>query len=408
MGQLAISGGTPVRAAPYPRWPQWDSSEREQLLEALESGKWWATEGSKAPTFEAAWAQFVRTRHCVAVTNGTHALEVALLGLDVGEGDEVIVTDYTFFASASAVACVNAVPVLVDVDPNTFCIDPDAVVAAITPRTRAIIAVHLAGHPADLDRLTAICTRHGLALIEDCAHAHGSAWNGTPVGGFGAAGTWSFQQSKLMTAGEGGAITIQDPQTAASVRSYTDCGRRPGQWFYSHFALGGNYRMTEWQAAMLLAQLERFPQQHRTRNENALYLNAELSKLPGVIPQARDQRTTAQGYYCYVVRIDEAQFGLGRDAIQKALEAEGIPMTASYPTVHTLDAFEAANGFAPRHRDRSRWPRYPALDLPVASTTAATTLWMKHQLLMGSRDDAACLVEALAKIRTHADELRGR
>ena len=122
------------------------------------------------------------------------------------------------------------------------------------------------------------------------------------MGGFGAAGTWSFQQSKLMTAGEGGAVTVKDPQSAAAIRSFTDCGRRPGEWFYSHFALGGNYRMTEWQGAALLAQLDRFPQQHRTRNENALYLNAELSKLPGVIPQARDQRTTAQGYYCYVVR----------------------------------------------------------------------------------------------------------
>ena len=126
-----------------------------------------------------------------------------------------------------------------------------------------------------------------------------------------------------------------------------------------------------------------------------------------MIPQARDQRTTAQGYYCYVVRIDEAEFGAGRDAIKKALEAEGIPMTASYPTLHTLDAFEATEGFAPRHRDRSRWPRYPALDLPVASKTAATTLWIKHQVLMGSRDDAACLVEALAKIRANAHEVRG-
>jgi dTDP-4-amino-4,6-dideoxygalactose transaminase len=157
---------------------------------------------------------------------------------------------------------------------------------------------------------------------------------------------------------------------------------------------------------MLLAQLDRFPQQHRVRNANALYLNAELSKLPGVVPQARDQRTTAQGYYCYVVRIDEAQFGLSRDVIKSALEAEGIPMTASYPTVHTLDAFEAPNGFAPRHRDRSRWPRYPSLDLPVASNTARTTLWMKHQVLMGSRADAMHLVEALAKIHAHADELR--
>jgi dTDP-4-amino-4,6-dideoxygalactose transaminase len=299
-----------------------------------------------------------------------HALEVALLGLGVGEG--VRSSSPITFASASAVACVNAVPVLVDVDPNTFCFDPDAVVSAITPRTRAIVAVHLAGHPADLDRLTAICSRYGLALIEDCAHAHGSSWSGTPVGGFGAAGTWSFQQSKLMTAGEGGAITIQEPEPAASIRSYTDCGRRPGQWFYSHFALGGNYRMTEWQGAMLLAQLERFPEQHRVRNENALYLNAELSKLPGVFPQARDQRTTAQGYYCYVVRIDEAQFGVGRDAIKNALEAEGIPMTASYPTVHTLDAFEAANGFAAPSRPAAG--ALSGLDLPVASNTAATTL----------------------------------
>jgi len=406
MGRLAITGGTPVRTTAYPRWPQWDTTERQQLLDTLESGQWWATEGTKVPAFEAAWAQYTRTRHCIAVTNGTHALEVALLGIGVGDGDEVIVTDYTFFASASAVACVNAIPILVDVDPQTFCIDPDAVEAAITPRTRAIIAVHIAGHPADLDRLTAICTRHGLLLIEDCAHAHGSSWNGTPVGGFGAAGTWSFQQSKLMTAGEGGAIIAQDPQIAASVRSFADCGRRPGEWFYSHFALGGNYRMTEWQGAMLLAQLTRFPAQHRIRNQNALYLNGELAKLPGVFPQARDQRTTEQGYYCYVVRIDEARFGLTRDVIKAALAAEGIPLTASYPTLHSVDAFASAEGFAPRHRGRSGWPDYTSLELPVAREAAATTLWFKHQLLMGTRDDAACVVEALVKIHAHADELR--
>jgi dTDP-4-amino-4,6-dideoxygalactose transaminase len=406
MGQLALTGGTPVRSAEYPRWPQWDESERRLLLEVLDSGHWWATDGSRVQEFEAAWAAHTGTRHCVAVTNGTHALEVALLALGVGDGDEVIVTDYTFFASASAVACVNAVPILVDIDPGTFCIDPDAVAAAITPRTRAVIAVHIAGHPADLDRLTAICARHGVALVEDCAHAHGSSWNGTPVGGFGAAGTWSFQQSKLMTAGEGGAIVAQDAGTAASIRSYGDCGRRPGEWFYDHFVLGGNYRMTEWQGAMLLAQLERFPRQHRTRNENAVFLNRELARLPGVHPQARDQRTTAQGYYCYVVRIDETQFGASRDAINAALEAEGIPMTSSYPVIHELAAFNGPDGFAPRRRGPKM--DYRSLALPVSSMTAATTLWFKHQMLMGTRDDATDVVEALAKIRDHAHELRGR
>jgi len=407
MGKLAITGGAPIRTQPYPRWPQWDATERQLLDEVLDSGQWWATEGTKARAFEAAWARFSHVDHCIAVTNGSHALEVALLGAGIGAGDEVIVTDYTFFASAAAAAFVNAIPILVDIDPHTFCIDPDAMVAAITPRTRAVIAVHLAGHPADVDRLTRICADHDLVLIEDCAHAHGSSWNGVPVGSFGAAGTWSFQQSKLLTAGEGGAVTVNNPQLAAAIRSFSDCGRRPGEWFYSHYVLGGNYRMTEWQAAVLLAQMSRFDAQNATRNANALFLNGELAKLPGVYPQRRDQRTTAQGYYCYVVRIDEQQFGLSRDTIRTALEAEGLPLTMSYPVVHALDAFTAPAAFAPRQRGGDKWPDYARENLPVATAAAATTLWFKHQLLMGSRADAACLVEALAKIHRHADELRG-
>jgi dTDP-4-amino-4,6-dideoxygalactose transaminase len=194
MGALAMTGGTPVRQHAFPRWPDWDDDERTRVTAVLESGRWWATEGEHVAAFEAAWSARCGAHACVAVTNGTDALTLALLGAGVGDGDEVIVADYTFVASASAVASANAIPVLVDIDPATFCIDPDAVEAAVTPRTRAIVAVHLAGHPADLDRLTAIATRRGLVLIEDCAHAHGSEWRGRPVGSFGAAGTWSFQQ----------------------------------------------------------------------------------------------------------------------------------------------------------------------------------------------------------------------
>lgn len=403
--RLAINGGTPVRAQPYPTWPQWDAAERVGLDEVLQSGVWWSTEGTKVRAFEAAWAAFSQANHCVAVTNGTHALEVALLGAGIGEGDEVIVTDYSFLASASAIVTINAVPVLVDIDPRTFCIDPAQVAAAITPRTRAVVAVHIAGHPADVDALGALCAAHNLALIEDCAHAHGSSWSGRPVGTFGAAATFSFQQSKLLTAGEGGAIVVDDEALAAEIRSFADCGRRPGEWFYRHFTLGGNFRMTEWQAAVLLAQLARFPEQHRLRNANALFLNAELQKIPGVIPQWRDQRTTAQGYYCYLVRIDEAAFGASRDAVRDALVAEGIPMTMSYPQIQHLDAFASGTGFAPRQRARYRHPDYANQHLPVSQLAAATTLWCKHQLLMGERSDAACLVEALAKIHAHRDEL---
>ncbi len=406
MGELAIAGGKPVRSDSYPRWPEWSEQERERLLEVLESGHWWATGGTRVPEFERAFAAFNNVGDCVAVTNGTHAIEVALMAAGLGEGDEVIVTDYTFFASAAAVLFVNAIPVLVDIDPDTFCIDPAAVEAAITKRTRAVVAVHVAGHPADLDRLVEICRRHDLALIEDCAHAHGSTWKDVPVGSIGDVGTFSFQESKLMTAGEGGAIVVSDPILGERVRSFADCGRLPGEWFYSHYALGGNYRMTEWQGAVLLSQLDRFPDQNRARNENALWLNDELARIPGVYPQARDERCTSQGYYCYIVRIDEEEFGATRDQTRKALIGEGIPMAMSYPAVHTLDAFATVNGFAPRLRNRSGLPDYANLDLPESMKAARTTLWFPHQVLMGDRRGVSDVAEAMHKVSQHAHELR--
>lgn len=403
MAHLAIRGGSPIRSQPYPQWPVFDAAEERRLLEVLHSNRWWSSEGARASEFESAWAGRCGVPNCVAVTNGTHAIEVALLGLGIGEGDEVIVPDYTFLASASAVATVNAVPVLVDVDPATFCIDPAAAEAAITPRTRAVIAVHVAGLPCDMDALVDLCKRHNIALIEDCAHAHGSMYRDRPVGGFGAAGTWSFQQSKLLTAGEGGAISVRDAAPAALIRSYADCGRRPGEWFYSHFALGGNFRMTEWQAAVLLGQLERFDSQNACRNRNALALNTALARIPGVHPQARDARTTSQGYYCYVLRIDEAAFGASRDRVLAALKAEGMPLTMSYPPIHQLATFARRDGFAPRHR---RTPiDYGALNLPVTTALAAETLWARHALLMGSESDALMLAEALDKIQRNLNEL---
>jgi 3-amino-5-hydroxybenzoate synthase len=408
MGALASSGGVPVRAVPWPEWPVADASEREKLLNVLESGHWWSTEGSEVTAFETEFAAFCGAGSCMAVTNGSHAIEVALLAAGIGAGDEVIVPDYTFFATAAAVAAVNAVPMPVDIDPATLCIDPDAVAAAISHRTRAVIAVHLAGHPADLDRLGALCARYDLVLLEDCAHAHGSRWRDRPVGSFGAAGTFSFQQSKLMTAGEGGAVVSTDAGLAARIRSYADCGRRPGEWFYSHFALGGNCRLSEWQAAVLRAQLARFPAQNARRNANALYLNDALAEIPGVRPQQRDPRTTSQGHYCYVVTLDEATFGLSRDLVHDALVAEGMPLTVSYPPIHRIAAFTQPEGLAPRHRDCAGWPDYAALSLPHSRAAAATTLWFRHALLLGERADVAQLVEALDKVRRHADEVRKR
>jgi dTDP-4-amino-4,6-dideoxygalactose transaminase len=405
MPHLAINGGTPVRQDPFPAWPQFDDAERVQLLEVLESRQWWASQGTKVAAFEAQWGEMHGTGPAVAVTNGTHTLELALLALGIGEGDEVIVPDWTFVATASAVLMVNALPVLVDVDHLTGCIDPDLVEAAIGPRTAAVIAVHVAGHPADMDRLGEICTRRGIALLEDCAHAHGSTWRDRPVGTLGDAGSFSFQASKLMTGGEGGAVVAKDADVLARVRSFGNCGRQPGQWFYAHYVLGGNYRMTEWQGAVLLAQLARFPEQQRIRSANADHLNRELATIPGVHPQHRDPRCTSQGNYCYVVRIDEEVFGARREPVRLALAAEGISLTMAYPPVHSLDLFTDPDGFAPRFRSRQGMQDFGSLNLPVTDRLAAETLWFTTSVLMGDRSDANDVVEALAKVQRYASEL---
>jgi len=395
---LAINGGQPVRTSAYPTWPTATAREEELLREVLESRRWWATQGTKVREFESKWAAFTGVPGAIAVTNGSHTLELALLAAGVGEGDEVIVPNWTFVATAAAVLMVHARPVLVDVDRNTGCICPRSLKSAITPRTRAVIPVHIAGSIADMDAINDIARQRGLAVIEDCAHAHGSTWKGVAAGALGDAGSFSFQSSKLMTAGEGGAIISKNEEFLARARSFSDCGRRPGEWFYSHYALGGNYRMTEWQGAVLLAQLERFPAQQAVRSRNADLLNNKLATLPGVYPQGRDERCTSQGNYCYVVRIDEEEFGLSRDRVREALLAEGLTLTMAYPALSDLDLFRDPQGFVPRFKSRVGMQDFSSADLATSRELAATTLWFNTAVLMGSEDDALDVVRALEKV----------
>ncbi|MCJ7659893.1 MAG: DegT/DnrJ/EryC1/StrS family aminotransferase, partial [Anaerolineales bacterium] len=258
--KLAILGGEKTKNSSFPDWPQYDDSERQALMEVLDSRVWWRTPGTRTLEFEQEFANYHQAKHGIAITNGTAAIEVALAALGIGSGDEVIVPDFTFVATASAVLFTGALPVLVDITPDTYCIDPDLAAAAITERTKAIIAVHMAGHPADLDRLGEIAQKHNLFLIEDSAHAHGSEWKGHKIGAIGDVGTFSFQQSKLMTAGEGGIILTNDDEIERLARSTHDCGRMPGEWFYNHFIYGSNYRLSEWHGAILSQQLKRLPE----------------------------------------------------------------------------------------------------------------------------------------------------
>lgn len=396
----AILGGTPVRAGKqWPRWPQHDESEREALETVLASGHWTGLDGPQGAALEAEFAAFQGGTHGIAVANGTLTLEAALAACGVGEGDEVIVPALTFVATATAVLAVNATPVLVDIDPGTLCLDVEAAAAAVGERTRAIVPVHLAGVACDLDALLALCERHDLALVEDAAHAHGTRWRGRGVGCYGSFGSFSFQGNKLLTAGEGGALLSEREELRARAWTYVNCGRAdPGPGF-NHVSYGSNLRLSEWQAAVLRTQLRRLPEQNRVRAERAALLDAELAAVPGLRPQAGDERMDARAYYSYVLHYDPAQFsGLSLEGFEQALAREGVPVGRCYPSLNTLELFER-RAFAPRLRQSAPAIDYGSVRAPNAERAAQATVWLDHRLLLADPDDVGDVAVAIARIQ---------
>ena len=407
MGELAINGGSRTKRKPFPIWPQFDDSERKALEDVLESRVWWKTPGTKTLEFEASFARFHGARHGIAVTNGTAALDVALLALGVGPGDEVIVPDFTFVATASAVLHAGALPITVDVSPETQCLDPQQAEAAITERTKAIIAVHMGGHPADLDALAELATRKNIPLVEDSAHAHGSEWRGKRVGTVGVAATFSFQSSKLMTAGEGGIVITNDDALERRARSVHDCGRMPGEWFYSHYINGSNYRMSEWQGAVLGAQLGRLDAQTQRRHQNARLLDRLLSQIPGITPQALDPRCTRNGQYAYIFHVDSKEFaGVGTARLIQVMNAEGISNQASYPPIHLLDVFQSGV-YRKRLCDSQASAAHPFLqaDYPNTHRAAWESIWIPQPALLGDEEDMHEIAAAWHKIKKCGREL---
>ena len=409
MSELAILGGPRAKTKDFPAWPEFDERERTALTEVLESRAWWREPGTRTARFEQEFAAAHGAKHGIAVTNGTHALEVVLAAAKIAPGDEVIVPDYTFVATASSVLFAGAMPVMVDVDPGTYCIDVDLVEQAITPRTKAVIAVHMGGHPADLDRLVELTSKRGLLLIEDCAHAHGSIWQDRTVGNFGVAGTFSFQQSKLMTAGEGGAITINDDDFERAARSAHDCGRLPGEWFYSHFSYGSNYRLSEWQGAVLSAQLTRLEEQTTRRHANARLLDRLLTEIEGVTPQALDPRCRRNGHYAYIFHYDKSAFaGVSTERFIEAMLAEGITNQAAYPPVHALDMFQNEAYRARLSGSQATEPHgFLAGEFPVTTRAAWETYWVPQTALLGDEEDMQEIAAAIRKIQRNAKQLAG-
>lgn len=420
---LALMGGTPIRdSTSWPAWPQVSTDTIAQLMSVISSNRWtisgrWTGVKTKESTFAERWAAFNRVPYCVGVPSGTAGLITSLEALDIGYGDEVIVPGLTWVATASAVVNVNATPVLVDVDPATYCMLPNAAERAITGRTRAIIPVHLYCCMADMDKLTMLAREHGLAIIEDCAHVHGASWRGKAAGSLGDLGVFSMQQTKVLTAGEGGAVITSDAALYQRLQRLRTDGRyviedhslRHGdmQLVDDGSVMGANYCMSEFHAAILLEQLDRLDEQNRHRETNARYLDEILEEY-GLRAPSRPLQMDKQTYYAYVTRyVPEAFANRPISVVCRALDAElGFPVQQPYKPLNDNPLYRPQT----KRRyftDEQHWeelnPRRFAL--PNAQQLYEESFTFPHSVLLGSRRDMEDIAAAVANVSRHADDL---
>lgn len=410
MAKLAIKGGKAVRNRSFSEWPVWGEKEQKELLEALNSGNWsyHARKHEKQTEFAQKFARFQDANYGVCTSSGAAALEVSLRAAGVEVGDEVIIPALTFVATASAALLIGAVPVFVDVDPGNYCVDVSRVKEALTEKTKAVMPVHLYCRIADMDELMQVAEKNSLVVVEDCAHVPGSKWRGKGVGSIGTAGCFSFQQEKLMTAGEGGMIIMSDDALEERCSSLVDCGRVRRDDKHAKSALGWNYRMTEFQAAVLLGQLERLPSVLSRIEENAEYLSEKLKKIEGILPLEKNDKVTKQSYYNYVLRYDPKSFAeVPRERFMAALFFEGVSCGSIYDPVYKSPLFTMEQG---------HWPLlgilghgqldYSSVRCPVAEkATYEEAVTIPHMVLMGTKEDIDDVVAAIEKIRENADEL---
>jgi dTDP-4-amino-4,6-dideoxygalactose transaminase len=408
MAELAINGGTPVRSSDYPAWPAPDDDYVRAATEVVRSGAWggFPEPGVHATAFEDAFATYQGARHGILMMNGTVTMEVACKALDIGWGDEVIIPALTFSATAYAPMAAGALPVIVDVVPETWCIDPEQVEAAITPRTKAIIPVHLGHQMADMDRIMDIAGKNGLAVIEDCAHAPGQRWRDQGAGCIGEFGSFSHQSSKILTSGEGGSLLTNDERLARRAHSLIDCGRAKDA-DEKEFTFGANYRLGELHAALLEVAMGKFPEQMARRADAGKEFERLAAQILGVRVMPPDERITRWSFYNYILAIDPSSFG-GRtnQIVSEAMQAEGIPAEVQYPPMNRYELFQPSLSRLPvavAHADRLD-PQTMSFPVAEAAGLRESIYFMENTFRDGSRgvEDAA---EALAKIQRHADEL---
>jgi dTDP-4-amino-4,6-dideoxygalactose transaminase len=352
-----------------PSWPQADEREAELLRMVLESPQWGGFHPFVAE-FERSFAAYQQAQYGISAFNGTVTLELALTVLGIGPGDEVIVPAISFISTATAVSRVGATPVFVDIEPGSFNIDPERVREAIGPNTKAVMPVHFGGTMCDMEALGAICREHNLPVIEDAAQAHGSEWNGNRAGSFGIAGSFSFQNGKVLCSGEGGMLVTSDENFAEHARSSANCGRVPGRSFYEHYRIGTNFRLTAFQAAVLLAQFERLPEQTRLRAANAKLLKSLLADVEEIVWQEQPDAITQNSLYLLIGRAPNRSI---RDELQNRLSAAGIPSTPFYPhPLYQNPAYQRGN--------------CRVMPCPVAEARTQDGFWLPHRVLLASEE----------------------
>ena len=414
MGKLAITGGEPVRKRRFEPWPVYTDAERSALDDVLTNRNWGGQPfpGKHATAFAKRFAEFHTAKYAQCVNTGTVAIQASLKAIDIQPGDEVLVPAYTWEGTVGPVLLVNAIPVFVDVDAETYCIDAKLIEQAITPKTRAILPVHLGMRFADLDVIMNIAQKHNLKVVEDCAHVHGGMWRGKGAGSIGDLGAFSFQSSKLMTCGEGGIVITNTLEYFERVQSYINAGRASVTDEFHHRVIGFNYRLGEFQAAVLGPQLERLPQQAEVRRANMEYFESRVRTVSGLGLLRPEPRITRTAPYSYVLKYFAEQFkDIPRAAFVAALQLEGIPCDGLfYEPVYRSSLFPVN----PAEYPALSWGRPAPLDLrnmyrcPAAERAAyQEAIWFPHYLFLSDRKDIDTITDAILKTFETIEELRG-
>lgn len=406
----ALLGGTPVHNGTWPRWPEWRQTWEPSILQVLRSGQWYRGSGEQVQRFEAAYAELLGARRCLATASGTTALIVGMHVLDVDAGDEVIVSPFTFIASYNAILFHKALPVLADTDPATLTIDPASIESRITERTRAVMPVHIYGMPCDMDPIVATAKKHRLAVIEDACQAWLADYKGRKCGTIGDLGCFSFQNSKHLPSGEGGAITGNDENLIDRAGSFHDCGRPYGtSKGIPNSTRGGNFRMQHFQAAMLLQQLDKLREETARRRQNAARLSASLEEIRGITP-ARLPDNSQAAWHLFPFRYDADTFqGLPREKFIRAMRAEGIPCSTGYREQYfdgLLDEAIASRGFKRLFSARRlKAYRDSFQELKGNRQVCATTVAFTQNLLLAEPAHIDRIGDAIRRIQAHAGEL---